>query len=191
MTEPPDGSDLLQRLRQGQEEAAAELYRLYAERIRALIRSRCSAFLASRLDPDDVLQSVFRAFFEAARRGVYRAPDADSLWSLLAVIALNKLRTVHAGHLAARRDVRATEPLPPDGVVDSLLAPQLIEVEVRDVLEQLPPAVQAVARLRLNGYEVTEIAQRLQLSKRSVERLLQRCREHLNVLLDLGEKANA
>jgi RNA polymerase sigma-70 factor, ECF subfamily len=190
MPQAPDSSNLLGRLCQGQEEAANELYRLYADRIRALIRSRCPSFLAPRLDPDDVLQSVFRTFFQTVRHGAYSVPDSNSLWNLLAVIAVNKLRTAHTFHRAARRDVRATEALPEAGV-DALLSPESIEVVVRDVVDQLPIGTRAVAQLRLKGYEVGEIAQQLNLSRRSVERLLQRCRQSLRVLLELEEEPNA
>ncbi len=185
MTKSPD---LLDRLCKGQQEAASEVYTLYARRIRALIRSRTSTFLAPRLDPDDVLQSVFRAFFQAVRRGLYRVPDSDSLWNLLAAIALNKVRTAHSFHHAARRDVRLTESLPDTGIVDTLLSSDLIEVAVRDILELLPSMERLIAQMRLQGYEIAEIAARLELSKRSVERLLQRCRQSLRVLLDLEEE---
>jgi len=60
---------------------------------------------------------------------------------LLAVVTVNKVRSLHAFHGAARRDTRVTEtcastdfgPMT-DGAVD------LMEVAVRDVLERLPGA---------------------------------------------------
>jgi RNA polymerase sigma-70 factor, ECF subfamily len=185
MPQLPQEPNLVSRLCQGQEGAAAELYGTYSNRIRGLIHSRCSGFLAPRLDPEDVLQSVFHAFFLAVRRGVYNIPDSDSLWNLLAAIALNKLRSAHAFHHAARRNVRATESLPAAGAVDHLFSSNLIELAIRDVLEQLPASARAVAQLRLEGYDIAEIAAQLKLSRRSVERLLQRCRQCLRVLLDL------
>jgi len=108
---------------------------------------------------------------------------------LLAVVTVNKVRSLHAFHGAARRDTRVTEtwasndfgPMT-DGAVD------LMEVAVRDVLERLPGAERRVIDLRLDGYEVTEIAQRTMRSKRSVERLLQRARERLSELLAVGDE---
>ena len=184
----PKSPDLIDRLCKGQQDAASEVYGLYAAPYPGADSQPHIEFLALRLDPDDVLQSVFRAFFQAVRRGVYRVPDSDSLWNLLAAIALNKLRTAHSFHHAARRDVRLTESLPDTGVVDTLLSSDLIEVAVRDILELLPPMERVIAQMRLQGYEIAEIAVRLELSKCSVERLLQRCRQSLRVLLDLEEE---
>jgi RNA polymerase sigma-70 factor (ECF subfamily) len=184
----PSTAELLEGVRSGREDAASRLYATYAERIRALIRGRCAGLLAPRLDPDDVVQSVFRVFIQAMRRGLYRVPDADSLWSLLAVIALNKLRTASSFHLAARRDVRATAPLTGPAALEALLRPGEMDSAVRDILEQLPVPCRFVAQMRLDGYEVAEIAPKLSLSKRSVERLLQSCRQRLRILLELNDE---
>ena len=71
-------TSLLQRFRGGDEGAAAELYLRYADRLRGLIRARCSAQLAARLDADDIVQSVFRSFFRAANAGVYSVPPGKT-----------------------------------------------------------------------------------------------------------------
>jgi RNA polymerase sigma-70 factor, ECF subfamily len=178
-----DGS-LLRHLAHGQEAAAAALYRRYAERIRALARAKFPDHLNNRVDPDDVVQSVFRAFFESARKGLYHVPDGDTLWSLLAVVTLNKVRSLHVFHAAARRDARATVDWTSDatqGDVENDSA--LMELAVRDVLDHLPEPERIVVELRLEGYEVTEIAGRTGRSKRSVERSLQKAREHLGELM--------
>jgi RNA polymerase sigma factor (sigma-70 family) len=62
-------------------------------------------------------------------------------------------------------------------------ATDLLEIAVRDVLEQLPAAERAAVELRLEGYEVNEIAGRVGRSKRAVERSLQKAREHLTELM--------
>src|SRR5262245_11532311 len=89
--EPSDGS-LLRRYRRGDQAAATRLYLRYANRLRALARARCSPDLAQRVDPDDIVQSVFRSFFRRARSGAYEVPDGEELWKLFLVIALNKIR---------------------------------------------------------------------------------------------------
>jgi RNA polymerase sigma-70 factor (ECF subfamily) len=180
--------DLLDGLRRGEEDAATRLYAGYAERIRGLILSRYAGVVAPRLDPDDVMQSTFRVFIQAMRRGMYTVPDSDSLWNLLAAIALNKLRTAISFHQAYCRDVRATRPLLGTEVAEVLRRPGEVDSAIGDILEQLPATCRFVAQYRLEGYEVDEIAVKMALSKRSVERLLQRCRERLRVLLDLQDE---
>src|SRR5262245_57537841 len=105
---PLSDRNLLERFQQGDREAAAQLYDRYAERLRALTRRKSSSALACRLDPDDIVQSVFRNFFHAARTGGYDIPPGEDLWKLLLVIALNKIRARGTFHRAAKRDVRRT-----------------------------------------------------------------------------------
>src|SRR5438132_13746511 len=101
-------TSLLRRFRHGSEQAALELYRRYVPRLRRLARRQCASIFPQRLDADDIVQSVFCAFFQAARKGYYDVPDGEDLWKLLLVIALNKVRTKRAYHQAAKRDVRQT-----------------------------------------------------------------------------------
>src|SRR5436190_7312745 len=82
---PSDGS-LLRRFRGGSQDAATLLYHRYAERVHALAKAQCSPELARRLEPDDIVQSVFRTFFQKASQGLYDAPAGEDLWSLLLVI---------------------------------------------------------------------------------------------------------
>src|SRR5439155_8798561 len=82
-----DGS-LMRRFQQGNEEAATILYARYANRVRALAHARCAPELSARIDADDIVQSVFRRFFQAARRGYYDVPAGEELWRVLLVIAL-------------------------------------------------------------------------------------------------------
>jgi|RhiMethySRZTD1v2_1073278.scaffolds.fasta_scaffold470630_2 RNA polymerase sigma-70 factor (ECF subfamily) len=177
-----DGS-LLRRLAAGQEIAADALYRRYADRIRSLARARLPAHLIARADPDDVVQSVFRAFFESARRGLYQVPDGQTLWHLLVVVTVNKVRSLHAHHAAARRDARLTIAWDPSDVDPAAPDGDLMQLAVRDVLEHLPTAERAAIELRLEGYEVSEIASRMGRSKRAVERSLQKARAHLMELI--------
>src|ERR1700752_2998190 len=66
--------DLLERFQRGDRDAAAPPFLKYAERLRARTRRKSSSALACRLDPDDIVQSVFRNFFHAARDGGYDVP---------------------------------------------------------------------------------------------------------------------
>src|SRR5437764_728387 len=142
----PSDRSLLRRLRGGSEDAATQLYRRYAHRLRALARANTSAHLARRVDAEDIVQSVFRVFFAAASQGLYDVPAGEDLWKLLLVIALNKIRTKGVFHAAARRDVRLTrgdedldrsplKPRAPDEVALTFL--QLV---IDEALEPLSPS---------------------------------------------------
>jgi RNA polymerase sigma-70 factor (ECF subfamily) len=181
----PEPSDhaLLRRLREGNQDAATQLYLRYARRLQYLARSQCPADLAARLDPEDLVQSIFASFFRGVGLGYYDVPRGDDLWKLL-VIALNKVRARCNFHRAARRDVRLTasserldEPgpaRPADGMAHTFL--QLV---INETLARLPASHQQAVQLRIEGYEVAEIADRVGRSRRTVERVLQEFRQFL------------
>src|SRR5581483_6897510 len=173
---PSDGS-LLARVRDGSQDAAAALYHRYAQRLLALARAKCGADLAARVDAEDIVQSVFGSFFRAAARGYYDVPSGEELWGLLLVIALNKIRAKGAHHRAAKRDVRKT--VSGDVLVDSGLEPPdsdeaaqtLLRMVIDEVVAGLPEGNREVVRLRIEGYEMPEIAARTGRSLRTTERV--------------------
>jgi RNA polymerase sigma-70 factor (ECF subfamily) len=180
---------LVRRLRAGSETAAGRLYDRYVARLRALARAKLSADLAGRVDPDDIVQSVFRRFFQAAAREDYDAPAGEDLWDLLLVITLNRVRSEAAFQRAAKRDVRRTtksgaeeDPLAAVADRDDSAAAAL-RLHVAEALERLPTDYQRVVELRMDGYEVAEIARSIGRSKRTVERLLQEARGVLRATL--------
>jgi RNA polymerase sigma-70 factor (ECF subfamily) len=181
--EPSDHS-LLQRIQDGSQNAATILYGRYASRLRRLIVANCSADLTRCLEPDDILQSVFRRFFEQARKGLYDAPNDADLWKVLLVIALNRVRDLGDFYRAGKRDVRLTV----SGSADDTLLRQsvtdesataLLQLVVEESLAMLPPLSRTVCELRLAGHEVEEISERVGRSRRTVERVLQDCRRRL------------
>jgi RNA polymerase sigma-70 factor (ECF subfamily) len=182
----PDGSvsddSLVRRLRAGSESAAGRLYDRYVGRLRALARAKLSADLAGRVDPDDIVQSVFRRFFQAAAREDYDAPAGEDLWDLLLVITLNRVRSEAAYQRAAKRDVRRMIQAGPDEDPLAAIADRdesaaaALRLHVAEALEKLPADHQRAVELRMDGYEVAEIARAVGRSKRTVERLLQEAR---------------
>jgi RNA polymerase sigma-70 factor (ECF subfamily) len=185
-SEPSDHS-LLRRFRHGSQDAATQLYLRYAQRLRALAQAQCSADLARRVDVDDIVQSVFGSFFRRASQGCYDVPAGEELWRLLLVIALHKIRDQGSFHRAARRDVRRTTG---GEALDQSLEARgnqaeiaFLETVVQEALEKLAPLHRRVVECRLEGYEVAEIAQKVERSKRTVERILQEARGELDALL--------
>jgi RNA polymerase sigma-70 factor (ECF subfamily) len=175
---------LLRYFREGSEEAAERLYRRYVHRLAALVRSHCSADLASRVDVEDILQSVFRTFFEGAREGRYEVPDGDDLWKLLLVLTINKMHNLRDFHFAARRDVRRTLAGLEQDELASPSEQSLVQLAVRDALEELPERYQQIVELRIEGHEIADIALRAGRSRRTVERVLHEVRERLRSLVE-------
>jgi RNA polymerase sigma-70 factor (ECF subfamily) len=195
MTDPVDKCDLtdsslLRRIRSGSEDAATQLYLRYAHRLYALARAQSSPELARRVDAEEIVQSVFGSFFRVASTGHYDVPVGEELWKLFLVIALNKIRAKGAFHRAAKRDVRRTvEENQLDNGAEvpekqDAAALAFLQLSVEEALGQLPSSQREMVTLRIEGFEVAEIAQQTGRSKRTVERLLQAARKKLAHLLE-------
>jgi RNA polymerase sigma-70 factor, ECF subfamily len=181
---------LCRHVRAGCQEAAAALYARYEKRLRDVARQRHARELSPRLDPDDIVQSVFRSFFDAARRGFYSAPTGEELWKILVVITLNKVRRQISHHRAAKRDVRLTRAIDEKQLETSMggrFDQVFLEMTVQEALDALPPLSRQIAELRLEGREMAEIAETVGRSKRTVERTLHGLRDHLKDFFDARE----
>jgi eukaryotic-like serine/threonine-protein kinase len=178
MTDIPS-AELLARYRGSRDEAAAEeLFRRYSGRLIALARSRLSRALASRVDPEDVVQSAYRSFFLLAREEENLLRESGDLWRLLVRITLRKVYRSARRHRADCRSVErenawseetetaahSREPTPAE-------AAALVD-EVRDLLAPHGAVQRRMIELRLQGNEVEAIAAEVQRSARTVRRTL-------------------
>src|SRR5438128_4906435 len=110
MPEESSFRDLIDRVRARDEQAAAELVRLYEPTIRMAIRVRLSdPALRRLLDSMDICQSVLANFFVRAASGQFELDTADQLVKLLVTMAGNKLTNYALQQRAARRDQRRVE----------------------------------------------------------------------------------
>lgn len=176
-----DGS-LVRRLQGGDNDAATQIYLRYAKRLELLAQKQCAPDVRARFDAEDVVQSVFRTFFRRAERGEYVVPDGDELWKLLLVIAMNKIRANCVHHRAAKRDVRHTlsGPAIERSAGGDEIGLTVLRMVIEQALENLPGSYRQIVELRIEGYEVAEIAERTGRAKRSIERLLQEFRKALS-----------
>ena len=187
--EETSDSSLLRRFQGGQHDASTELYLRYAERLHALVAAQSSKDLARRVDAEEIVQSVFRTFFRRAAHGHYSVPAGEEIWKLLLVIALNKVRATGAYHRAAKRDMRQTvggeafehamesEQCRDEGALT------VLRMVIEELLEGMTAANRRMIELRIEGYEVAEITEKVQRSKRTVERVLQGFRNRLEALI--------
>lgn len=184
---PPEDSDhqLLEQYRNGQMEASTRLYLKYADRLLGMTSRKSSSEVTRQVDPEDIVQSVFRTFFRRVDEGHYDVPESEDIWKLLLVITLNKIRTVVAYSRAAKRDGRRTESdLGFDfeqAKVDDRdeIALASLKMVIDEILSELIEVNREIVKLRIEGYEIDEIARQVQRSKRTVERVLQEFRTRL------------
>jgi len=180
-------ASLLVRFQSGEDDAATALYTRYAERLMKLANRTTGDDLSARLDAEDIVQSVFRTFFRRVSDGHYLIPEGEELWKLLLVIALNKVRTIAVYHRAAKRDVTQTRSIEKFEIGEPAGATEVLRMTIDDILVTLPDPHQKVVHARIDGYEIAEIADRVSLSRRSVERILQSFRKRLRKTLKINE----
>ncbi len=189
----PSFDDLMARLRAGDDAAAAAVFDRFARRLVGLARVRLDARLRQKVDPDDVLQSVFRSFFLRHAEGQFTLRDWDSLWSLLTVITVRKCGRWAEHFLAAGRDVgrevaassegdesgASWQALARDPTPDEVLA--LTEL-VERLMGGLDEREREVVSLHLQGCTVAEVCEQTGRPQRTVYRILDRVRDRLRRL---------
>lgn len=106
-SDPSNVDDLLARAKSGDEQALADLFNRYRDRLRRMVHLRLDRHLQGRIDASDVMQE---AFIEFARRLPQYSPEIGMpffLW--LRQIAGQKLIDLHRHHLGAKMRDAAQE----------------------------------------------------------------------------------
>lgn len=166
----------------------------FTRRLIGLARTHLNERLQHKIDPEDVVQSAYKSFIDRYGGDDARPFEqgADGLWSLLTLITLRKCADRIRYHKAGRRDVArevgadadndfepwreaaGREPTPEH-------AAALAET-VEQILRDLSPAERPVVEMSLQGYSTQEISERLGRAERSVRRLRERLRLHVERL---------
>ncbi len=191
--------ELLQRVREGDQFAAAELHQRYVDRLIRLARSRLTPKFGRRVDPEDVVQSACRSFFRRVTDGRYQAMEDEQLWQLLATITVSKARKVVRRHTTQKRSVASEEsraaylaftPLTPVALAKDPSPEEatiLIE-ETQRMMTGLTPLQRHIIQMNLQGYATEEIAQDVGCSERTVHRAIERARMQLEQALSANER---
>jgi RNA polymerase sigma-70 factor (ECF subfamily) len=189
------------RLRAGDDDAAAVVFRRFTHRLMALARTRLELLCGSRADIEDLIQSVYKSFFSRYAQGQFHVDDWSELWGLLTVITLRKCANRRTYLQARRRDVRRLLTRAPQGgafgpvceLVDREPTP-LEAAALADLVQELfrglnPPDRQTVSML-LQGYTAQEIANVMTCSERTVRRVRSRLKVKLKHLYGEDDNIN-
>ena len=186
-----DFDQLMERLRAGDEEAAKAVFDQHVGPLIVRVRQKLSAKLSRRLDPEDVVQSAFRSFFSCARAGRYEFNDSGDLWRLLVKLTwhklLQKVERESAAQRSFKRDLAWPEGTKPD-IADECVPPES-ELAALELVEQasagLDDCKRQIFELRLQGYHIADIANEVDLSERTVRRVLSSIKKRIeNILHD-------
>jgi RNA polymerase sigma-70 factor (ECF subfamily) len=181
MPESKSVKGLVGRWQTGDAGAAEALHQRYAQRLWALAEAQIGSRLRRRVDPEDIVQSVFRTFFRRATDGQFVIDHSCSLWRLLVRITINKVRLRAQHHHAGKRDLAievyaGDEQLAPEAIARGPGPEEAAALadEIETLLRRLKPPEVEIFQLSLQGYATPEIAERLRCSRWTIRRTLDR-----------------
>ena len=185
------------KLRGGDDAAAREMFGRFAHQLIALALRHIDAGLRHKVDPEDVVQSVYKSFF--VRYGDANNLDIvnwNSLWGLLTLITVRKCAERAAYHRAECRDAarelsppRQEEPAPwlePLGREPTPLEAAVLGETIEQLFAGLDEQERSVLELSLQGYTTREISDQLGRAERTVRLLREGVRHRLERMREEG-----
>ena len=182
----PGGNDfaaLMERVRQGSEDAARELLDEYGPHVVRAVRRKLSRPMRAKVDSMDFTQAVWASFF-ANRSQIERLDKPEALIAFLVQVAKNKVidefrRLFHTQkhNLNRERSMHGSAAFEAGRLAARTPTPSQIAAtnELRDKLVAgQPPHYQQIVRYRQLGMTQEEIAQRMKLNVRTIQRVMQR-----------------
>src|SRR4051794_24543153 len=184
-------SEWLGQLKAGEAEAAQKLWTRYSAELLRVAKQRLGESPCGAADEEDVALSVFHSIFRGAAEGRFeQISTRDELWWL--VLSITKRKAVdhirreaaqkrhgNGSHTqpARQKGVRELVPFSLDDLVSSGPAPDFLlalEEQYARLLNMLRnDKLRKIVALRIEGYAVAEIAQKMNIGLRAVERKLQ------------------
>src|SRR4051794_28201836 len=171
----------LARIQAGDEDAARELLCRYEAEVRLVVRRQLPKLLRSRFDSLDFLQSVWGSFFRRVRTGPADFEDSRHLVAFLARAAKNKVIDEYRRAGSQKQDMHREEPIwaegdrPRDLAADTDTPSEIAQAHeafgrLRDLL---PKDRHSLLELKAAGLSSREIGQKLGVSERTVQRVLE------------------
>jgi RNA polymerase sigma factor (sigma-70 family) len=165
-----------------------DLVERYTQRLIQLARRKLPERLRRRVDPEDLVQSVYRSFFRRLNDGAFLLEESHDIWRVLAAITFHKTCRAVRFHQQERRDVRREASMPGnlDGSRNEPVSaepspgPEDIATlfdSLEQLLQRLPERQRQIIVLRLEGWSIEDIAKKVERSESTVLRALARVRD--------------
>jgi hypothetical protein len=177
------------------DDAAHRLWERFAPRLCDLARRRLNPRIRAREDENDIVQSMFRHFFEDQRADRYALHGREELWRLLVRMTLCKVANAAHYHQRGCRDVRRERSPAPSGRMPENaddrdvrivpfrgLSPEeeaISRIELARILLLLDEGLRQLIVWKLEGDTNAEIARKIRRTERTVELKMRLIREIL------------
>jgi RNA polymerase sigma-70 factor (ECF subfamily) len=182
MTTDSSFARVMSRRRSGDKDAAAEVFRRFVRRLIGLASRQFDDRIRSKEDPEDVVLSVLKSFFQRDDSTPYDLEDWEGLWSLLARITVCKCINRNEFWNADLRDVgREVVPVAETSegewreaiargptVEQAVVLAETLEL----LVSQLGPGQRKIAELCFEGHSHAEISALCSCSERTVRRVV-------------------
>jgi RNA polymerase sigma-70 factor (ECF subfamily) len=186
-------SDPLAAVPAREDEAARVVFERFTRRLIGVAYAQLGGRFRHKIDPEDLVQSVYKSFFIRYGDGVLAAEGWDGLWGLLTRITVRKCAERIRYHRAARRNASREAPAPscPEGAepwrdaIGREPTPEeaaVLAETVETLLRGVDGDERSIVALSLQGYTTQEISDTLGRAERSVRRLRERVRKQLERL---------
>ena len=191
--ERPELQNLLERVRQGDEEAVRELLVQFEPHVRRVVRRRLPVVMRSKFDSMDFVQSVWGDFFPKLARGEISFDSPQRLASFLAVVAKAKVTNEFRRRFGKKLDIhkevamgngliyvpgKTGDPTPSE----NLVANERLEA----IMSGRPELHKKLIELRSKGFTFDEVAEKLGITERTARRILHGVEKDLR-LSDAGQ----
>ena len=176
----PDDADfpgLIRRAGAGDDDAREELFLRYGRAVRRAVQRQMPTDLRRQFDSLDFAQDVWAAFLALpADRVAFDTPTA--LASFLALVARNKMLHALEAHVSAKAREFEYCQLPELGHYVQTPSQHAIAAERWDeLMAAVPPGYRPIVERLRDGHTYPEIAAGLNVSVRTVERVVRRLRQ--------------
>ncbi|MFM9960130.1 MAG: RNA polymerase sigma factor [Planctomycetaceae bacterium] len=162
---------------------ADAVFNRYAERLMRVARERLGVRLQSKVSPEDVVQSAFKSFFRRQHEFEFQNDDSDGLWGLLVVMTIRKCAKWADVFGADKRSTARETSLDAETAsghrwheaVDRGPSPEeamMLSELIERLMQRLDARQQQMLALRMQGFELEEIADQVQSSRRTVARVI-------------------
>ena len=191
MSWPPPVTEWINQLKTGDAVAAQKLWEEYFQRMVQLARRKLSDVPRASADEEDVALSAFKSFCLGAREGRFtQLLDSNNLWPLLMAITLHKSVDLIRGENRQKRGgavqpatqdhagpISRPIPVPLSDIISREPTPEFaaeMSEQLHILLARLDSTgdsdLQRIALMKLDGYNTSEIAERIGCARRTIER---------------------
>jgi DNA-directed RNA polymerase specialized sigma24 family protein len=188
------------------EDAAQKTWEMYYDRLIRLAQRNLGGLSRREADEEDIVLSAMHSFLRAAAAGRFpRLNDRDDLWKLLMTCTLRKVSKQRKRQLASKRGggltrgesafINARSEGQRSGIGDIPAkhepTPEFateINETLEEMMDELPTdQLRKIASMKLEGFLNTEIASKLQVAEKTIQRKLARIRGRWSKRIDNNE----